>query len=304
MHTGLPEHLYKPPVRADGDSGPMTASSNKSRLHAEATEESTLPLYDGEIHVCQDGPRDAPALLLIHGTAASLRSWDPMVPLLTGSHHVIRIDLLGCGQSARPDGASYAVPDQARRTGAALDRLGVKHAVVIGHSSGGAVATALAEQRPGLVTAHVLINTGPRMAACIANETAIGSARLPDLTDEQLRQLMSQAFSPGYKIPQAFVDEARDMSLRVYAATSQAVRAYLEEQALPQRLAVLGKPLLVIFGQNDLRWRSSSAAEYLAVPGAAVEMLPGVGHSPNLEDPPRTAALLLTFTAMHTAPAD
>jgi pimeloyl-ACP methyl ester carboxylesterase len=142
------------------------------------------------------------------------------------------------------------------------------------------------------------------MAAYIANEAAIGSARLSDLTDEQLRQLMSQAFSPGYKIPQAFVDEGRDMSLRVYAATSQAVRAYLEEQALPQRLAVLGKPLLVIFGHNDLRWRSSSAAEYGAVPNATVEMLPGVGHSPNLEDPPRTAAPLLTFTAMHTGPAD
>jgi len=301
MHTGLPEHLYKPPARAGGDSRRMTASNDKSRLHAEATEESDLPLGDGEIHVCQDGPRDAPALLLIHGTAASLRSWDPMVPLLTGSHRVIRIDLLGCGQSARPDGASYAVPDQARRASAALDRLGVGHAVVVGHSSGGAVATALAEQRPDLVTALALINTGPRMAAYIANEIAIGPARLPDLTDEQLRQLMSQAFSPGYKIPQPFVDEARNMSLHVYAATSQAVHAYLEEQALPQRLAVLGKPLLVIFGQDDLRWRPSSAAEYRDVPGATVEMLPGVGHSPNLEDPPRTAAPLLTFTANHAA---
>ncbi|GAA3425818.1 alpha/beta fold hydrolase [Streptosporangium sandarakinum] len=43
----------------------------------------------------QDGPRDAPALLLIHGSASSTRSWDPMVPLLTGSYRVIRIDLLG-----------------------------------------------------------------------------------------------------------------------------------------------------------------------------------------------------------------
>ncbi|WP_376771173.1 alpha/beta fold hydrolase [Rhizomonospora bruguierae] len=37
-----------------------------------------------------------------------------MVPLLTGSHRVIRVDLLGCGQSAKPDGASYALPGQAR----------------------------------------------------------------------------------------------------------------------------------------------------------------------------------------------
>ncbi|MFI6173574.1 alpha/beta fold hydrolase, partial [Nocardia sp. NPDC051052] len=107
----------------------------------------------GEIYVSQDGPRDAPALLLIHGTAASGRSWDPMVPLLTGSHRVIRVDLLGCGQSAGLGDASYTVSDQARRVGAALDPRGVERVIAVGHSSGGAVATALAEQRPDLVAA-------------------------------------------------------------------------------------------------------------------------------------------------------
>jgi pimeloyl-ACP methyl ester carboxylesterase len=278
----------------------MTTSNDNTQSHAEATGELTLPLDDGDIHVRQDGPRDAAALLLIHGTAASLRSWDAMVPLLTGSYRVIRVDLLGCGESARPDGASYAIADQARRAGEVLDRLGVGHAIVVGHSSGGAVAAALAEQRPGLVTALALINTGPRMTAYIAEDVAIGPVKLTDLTDEQLRQIMSQAFSPGYEIPQAFVAEARGMNLDVYAATSQALRAYLDEQGLPQRLAALGKPLLVIFGEDDLRWRSSSAAEYQAAAGATVEMLPGVGHSPNLEDPPRTAAALRTFAAMNT----
>jgi len=51
------------------------------------------------------------------------------------------------------------------------------------------------------------------------------------------------------------------MNFHVFAATSQAVRAYLDEQALPERLAALGKPLLVIFGENDRRWRPSSAAD-------------------------------------------
>ena len=282
----------------------MTPSNDKSRLHAMATEESALPLDGGQIHACQDGPRDAPALVLIHGTAASLRTWDPMVPLLTGSHRVIRIDLPGCGQSAQPDGASYAVPAQAHRVGAALDRLGVEQAIVVGHSSGGLVATALTEQRPDLVTALALISTGPNMAAYIADEIALGPAQWPDLTDEQLRQIMSPAFSVDYQIPQPLVDEARGMNLHVFAATSQAVRAYLEEQALPERLATLGKPLLVIFGEDDRRWRSSSATEYRAVPGATVEMLPGVGHSPNLEDPPRTAVPLLAFTANQAPQAD
>ena len=103
--------------------------------------------------------------------------------------------------------------------------------------------------------------------------------------------------------PQPFLDEARGMNFHVFAATSQAVRTYLDEQALPERLAALGKPLVVIFGEDDRRWRPSSAADYRAVPGATIRMLPGVGHSPNLEDPPRTAVPLLACTAEHTAQA-
>ena len=279
----------------------MTVPNDTS--HAGATEESILPLDGGGIHVCQDGPRDAPVLLLIHGTAASARSWEPMVPLLTRSHRVIRIDLPGRGRSAKPDGVSYAVPDQAGRVGAALDRLGVGHAVVAGHSSGGTFATALAEQRPDLVTAVVLINTGPDMTAYIAKEVTLGAAPLADLTDDQIRQAISDGFRPGYEIPKAFVDQFRDIDLQVFGATSQAIRAYLDERSLPDRLAPLGKPLLVLFGEEDRRWRPSAADDYRAVPGSTVKMLPGLGHSPNLEDPPRTAAPLLAFTANHDSQA-
>ncbi len=245
------------------------------------------------LHVSEDGPRDAATLLLIHGTAASLRTWDPLVPLLIETHHVIRVDLLGCGRSPKPDGASYALPDQARHVGAALDRLGVEHVTVVGHSSGGAVATALAEERPELVTALALVNTGPSMAAFIGQDANVG----PALSDEDVRALLSSAFSPGFEIPQAMVDEFRGVDLRVFAATSAAIRAYLDERALPERLASLGKPLLVVFGEEDRRWRPSSADDYRIVPGAVIDMLPGVGHSPNIEAPARTAESLLTFTA-------
>ncbi|AXB43328.1 alpha/beta fold hydrolase [Amycolatopsis albispora] len=256
-------------------------------------QESFLSFDDGKIHVCQDGPRDAPALLLIHGTAVSARSWDPMVPFLADAHHVIRIDLLGCGRSAKPRDASYAVANQARRAAAVLDRLGVARAVVAGHSSGGTVATSLAEQRPGLVSAVVLINTGPDMAAYLGEDTG-GAAAPADLSDEQLRQAMSTGFAPGYRIPRSLVDQFRDIDLHTFAETSRAVRAYLDERSLPDRLAPLGKPLLVLFGEEDRRWRPSSAADYRAVPGATIRLLPGCGHSPNIEDPARTAAHLLT----------
>jgi pimeloyl-ACP methyl ester carboxylesterase len=267
--------------------------------------EVTLSLDDGEIYVRQDGPRDAPALLLIHGNASTARWWDELVPMLTSSHRVIRIDLLGYGRSAKPEGRSYALPEQAHRVGAAMDRLGVDRVIAVGHSSGGAAATALAEQRPDLVAALVLINTGPHMGAHTAPPRDIDPSQWPNVTDEQLRQFTSAAFSrPGYQIPPELLNEIRVMPYRSITMTMQASRDYLKEQALPSRLAPLGKPLLVIFGEEDRRWRSSSAADYRAVPGAKVEMLPGLGHTPILEDPARTASSLLAFTATQAVQED
>ncbi|MET8005706.1 alpha/beta fold hydrolase [Nonomuraea glycinis] len=277
----------------------MTFSDGAPQVSG-GTESSILSLDDGDIHVCQDGPRDAPALLLIHGSASSTRSWDMLVPLLTGSHRVIRIDLLGHGRSAKPADRGYALPDQAHRAGVVLDRLGVEHAVVVGHSSGGAAAIALAEQRPDLVTALALINTGPHLDAFIAPESAaIGPAQWPP-TDEQVRRFASSGFSrAGYQIPAELLNEVRAMTYHTLTATMGGIHHYMEQRTLPDRLTVLGKPLLVIFGEDDRRWRSSSAADYRAVPGAKVELLPGLGHSPLLEDPPRTAAPLLAFTTAH-----
>jgi pimeloyl-ACP methyl ester carboxylesterase len=94
------------------------------------------------------------------------------------------------------------------------------------------------------------------------------------------------------------------MTHHAFIATSRAVMDYVTQRALPDRLTALGVPLLVIFGAEDRRWRSASAADYRAVPGARVELLAGVGHTPILEDPPRTAALLLDFIAIHAAQQD
>jgi pimeloyl-ACP methyl ester carboxylesterase len=262
-----------------------------------------LTVDDGDIFVRQDGPPGAPVLLLIHGTAASGRTWDALVPLLTGTHRVVRVDLLGCGRSAKPVDGDYRTPAQASRVGAVLDRLGVGRAVVVGHSSGGIAATGLAEQRPELVAALVLVDTGPNLAAFTAPETAaIGPAQWPP-TEEQVRQFAATGFArPDFELPADILAEMRDTPFEVFAALMQDPRWYLEEKALPDRLAAVGKPLLVLFGEQDRRWRPSSATDYLAVPGARVEMLPDVGRTPIIEAPARTAELVLDFAAGHSAP--
>jgi pimeloyl-ACP methyl ester carboxylesterase len=256
------------------------------------------------MHVVEDGSPDAPAVLLIHGTGASTAWWDPVVRPLAGACRVIRVDLAGHGRSASPAGG-YDIPAQARRVGAVLDRLGVGQVTVIGHSTGGTVATAMAEQRPGTVTALALIDTGPSLDAFV-DQGVLGRFLLAPLpgrlvwalrTEAMIRKALSTAFTSPVDIPDDIIKATLGMTHRALAGTSRGSDQYLRQRSMPDRLTALGLPVLVIFGADDKRWRSSSAAAYHAVPGGRVEMLPGAGHTPMMEDPQATGKLLLDFVA-------
>ena len=259
---------------------------------------------DGDVHVAQDGSPGAPALLLIQNAAAPLACWDPFVPQLAGTHRVIRVDLLGPGSPADP-ADRYDVRAQARRAGAVLDSLGVSQVTVVGHSAGCTVATALAEQRPGAVTGLALIDFGPSLAAKVPERPLFRLAltRFPGRllwrlrSEASVRKAVRGGFTRPVDIPAVFVEHALGMTHRDFVGAMRGPLSYLGQRSLPDRLTGLGIPLLVIFGADDRRWRSSLASGYQAVPGARVELLPGVGHSPMLEDPQTTGKLLLDFAS-------
>ena len=263
--------------------------------------------YDVEhshrIHVVHDGPRQAPPLLLIHGSGASGASWGPVVGALAGHHHVIRVDLPGCGQS--PPGPSYDVPEQAGRVAALLDDLGLRHVTLVGHSSGGYLATALAEQRPDLVGSLTLISTGPSLDALLPQPLILRALLAPPLgpllwpvrTDAMIRKGISATTARPVDIPGDVVADLRNITYPTFRKVLRRNGAYVAERSVPERLADLDVPVLVIFGAADPRYQPSSAHQYDAVPNARVEMLPGVGHVPILEAPETTSELLLGFTA-------
>ncbi|WP_243718236.1 alpha/beta hydrolase [Actinomadura sp. 7K534] len=255
------------------------------------------------MHVVSDGPPDAPPVLLIHGSGASNGSWDPVVPALTAHHRVIRVDLPGCGQSPPPE--SYDVPDQASRVAALLDDLGHRRVAVAGHSSGGYVATALAGQRPDLVGPLALISTGPSMDALLPQPLILrillgppaGRLLWPLRSDAMIRKGVQATAARAVDVPDRLIAEMRGTTYRAFRTVSRRNTAYITEQDVPGRLAELEVPVLVLFGAADPRWKPSSARQYEKVPGARIEMLPGVGHIPMLEAPEMTAGLLLDFTA-------
>ncbi len=255
------------------------------------------------MHVVHDGLRQAPPLLLIHGSGASGACWGPVTGALASRHHVIRVDLPGCGQS--PPAPSYGVPQQAGRVAALLDDLGLRHVTVAGHSSGGYVATALAEQRPDLVGSLALISTGPRLDALLPQPFILRALLAPPLgpllwprrSDAMIRKGISTTTARPVDIPGDAVADLRNITYRTFRKVLRCNAAYVAERSVPERLARLGVPVLVIFGAADPRYEPSSAHQYGAVPNARVEMLPGVGHVPILEAPEATGELLLGFTA-------
>jgi pimeloyl-ACP methyl ester carboxylesterase len=267
-------------------------------------------LVDGDMYMVEDGRPGAPGVLLIHGSAGSTAWWDPVVPALAGACRVIRVDLLGHGRSSCPPGG-YDIPAHARRVGGALDRLSAGRVTVVGHSMGCMVATALAEQRPDKVSSLALIDMGPSLDAAIPDGLLVRLllARFPGRllwrlrSEATIRKALSSAFTRPVDIPGTIIEAALGMTHRALAGTARGSDQYLRQQSLPDRIAAIGVPVLVVFGTEDARYPSSSAADYGLVPGARVELLPGVGHTPMLEDPHTTATLLLDFAAAAAHPS-
>lgn len=255
------------------------------------------------MHVVHDGPRQGSPVLLIHGSGASGACWGPVVGALAGHHHVIRVDLPGCGQS--PPTPSYDVPEQAGRVAVLLDDLRLRHVTVVGHSSGGYVATALAEQRPDLVGSLALISTGPSLDALLPQPFILRALLAPPLgpllwprrSDAMIRKGISATTVRPVDIADDAVADLKNITYGAFRKVLRRNAAYVAERSVPERLADLDVRVLVIFGAADPRYEPSSARQRDALPNARVEMLPGVGHVPILEAPETTSELLLSFTA-------
>lgn len=242
-------------------------------------------------------------IVLIHGSAGAINWWDDLIPLLKPYHRVVAIDLLGYGGSDKPD-SDYSIETQANLVAQALGKLNISRAVLVGHSLGGSVVTSVAEQSPDLVSGLVLIDSGPDSSygglsgAAKASRTPIlGQALWRLAPDSMIKKNVSQGFAPDYDVPDKYVQDVRNMTYSAYRKSSTGVEDYTDGKSLPDRLAELGKPLLVIFGEEDQIYDAREAlSAYAAVPGAKTHLILNSGHSPQIEAPAQTARAIENFT--------
>jgi pimeloyl-ACP methyl ester carboxylesterase len=271
------------------------------------TSNGTLQVLD------QGNPRGTP-IVLLHCDTCSLNWWQRLAPLLERDHRVISIDLLGMGGSDKP-GGGYAITDQASAVAEALAKLHVAGATVVGHSLGGSVATALVQQSPQVASRIVIIDQtaddgfgSESLGLKMTRWPVIGQgiARLIQVAPKSvIRDQYGQAFAPGFNISSGFdnpeqpVDDLRVMTYTAYKDTVDAEQDFVAQEPLDQRLAAAHVPTMVIFGVEDQIYDAAPALERYRqnVPGVQTHLIPGAGHSPNVERPNLVAPLILSWAA-------
>lgn len=263
-----------------------------------------LDLTGGTLQIVDRGPRNAEPIVLIHCFTCAIDWWDEMMPLLERRHRVVAMDLLGHGGSEKPT-SGYSIENQADLVAEALDRLGVRNADVVGHSLGGSVAVALAEQSPQLVETLTIIDEPSTpdqgdlgLGATLTLTPLVGEGLWRVKPDFSVRDGLEVAFAPGFDVPDAFVEDVKRMTYSAYDGSAGAFDDYLDAHSLAERARETQRPLLVIMGAEEQIIddpRGVLDAYRQAVPGARTALIEGVGHSPNVEAPEKTASLVLRF---------
>jgi pimeloyl-ACP methyl ester carboxylesterase len=267
-------------------------------------------LHVAELGLKRGEPGAEPAVVLIHGASGNME--DMRLALgekLAASHRVILIDRPGHGWSSRPAGDTYASPArQAELVAQALDRLGVTRAILVGHSWGGAFATAYALSFPDRTAGLVLLSAvthpwaaDPGWYNNLASLPGFGQVFLRTLVyplgsvmvDGVSRSVFEPQAVPEDYIrraairlvlrPKTFFANARDLAL---------LRDFIVAQV--PRYTDLRSPIIIITGDRDTMVSPEINARALAatVPRAKLVFLPGVGHMPHHAAPDAVIAAI------------
>lgn len=253
-----------------------------------------------------------PVVLLIHGITSSSATWIPVIPALAEHAYVIAPDLLGHGDSDKPQ-ADYSLGALASGLRDLLELLGHSRATVVGHSLGGGVAMQFAYQYHDYCERTVLVSSGG-----LGREVslALRAATLPGA--ELILPVIAHPYvrDAGVAMSKAF----QRLPIRVRPSVAEAARGYASLADSPTRTAFVdtlrsvvgpggqrvsasnllylaeGRPTLIVWGALDTIIPVAHAySAHEAIPGSRLEIFEQSRHFPHQDEPVRFANLLLEF---------
>ena len=258
------------------------------------------------IHVRDEGPRSGFPVVLVHGSNASLHTWEPWVQRLSAKgYRVITLDLPAHGLSGPTPAGDYTNAAYVGIVEQLVDRLGLTRFALGGNSMGGGVAWRYAVGHPDRLAALILVDaTGQPAPKGSSPPLGFRLARVPVARDLLAtvtpRALIEQSFKQSIA-NQAIATPAmidRYWELLLYPgnrrATVQRFGQYQGDDGAADKLKDLAVPTLLLWGRDDRLIPISVAAWFSQqIPGARVTILDGIGHIPMEEAPDRSLAPVL-----------
>ena len=264
------------------------------------------------VHLRDEGPRNDPRpLVLLHGTSASLHTWEGWVAALKARHRVITLDLPGFGLtgpwSGRYAGRDYGGDNLARFVLDVLDARGVGHFVVGGNSLGGEVAWRIATMARDRVDRLILVDAAGPAFDSQALPLAWQFTRLPvigRLGEWVLpRALVAQGLATAYAHPErissGLVDRYFELALREgnRQALGERLRVWRPGEDA-ERIATLTLPTLILWGAKDRLIPLATARVFQGqIAGSELVVFDDLGHVPQEEDPARSVMPVKAFLA-------
>jgi pimeloyl-ACP methyl ester carboxylesterase len=262
------------------------------------------------VHYQEVGPEMGPPVLLIHGFCASNLVWsDVLLPLAAAGFRVIAPDLVGFGFSAKPRRGEYTIDAQARMITGLMDELGLRRAVLVGSSYGGAVAATCALDEPDRVERLVLVGAVTNDEA--KRQPLLRLAASPLMGDLVSPLLIDSASLMRWRMKKMYVNanehlfdrqrvEAHYRPLRASATQHAALLTLRRWRArrIEEEAHRIKQPTLLIWGEGDpdIPLRHGQRL-YELMPTARLLVFRRCGHLPQEEYPHEFARLVAEFAA-------
>ena len=253
-----------------------------------------------DIHFRDQGNPDGPAIILLHGSNASLHTWERMVEILKDDFRLISLDLPGHGLSGPDPKRDYSAASMVGAVGTVMDAAGVERAVIAGNSMGGWVSWRFALANPERTAGLVLIDSAgaetdekiePYLAAKIM-QSKFGRFLTPRITPKAIiRKTLTQVVYDDAQITDAMV--ARYYDLAHFPGTRDAMN---DRATTPREVGMFSKvdqisvPTLILWGKHDVTIPVSHGQAFNAkIPNSELIVYPNAAHL-LMEEIPMTVA--------------
>lgn len=265
------------------------------------------------VHYRDEGPQaDSTPLVLLHGTAASLLTWDAWVDNLTQdstgtlpSHRIIRLDLPAYGLTGPNRDNTYSISYYARFLHDFLTKLGVSRYDLGGNSLGGGIAWTYALTYPDNVRNLILIDASGYPLQSKSVPIAFRLAQVPILKDllvnitprSLIEESIRNVYADDSRVTDALVDQYMDMALREGNR-----KAFISRMATPLsdstylKIPTLQQRTLILWGANDYLIPVDNAYRFHRdLPNDTLVVMPNIGHVPMEEMPTQSVRIVRAF---------